>query len=160
MWYPTTANQCQSSTFADLFILYMHVAMGKGKTTPLGPNFDHLIRLSSFLSIVANFRQIYFYHNLILIFVHYFMCLYCVRAGEDNSHWVNLEHHKNLLLHWSFAVRFRKNTLSSDFIQIFFLDFIHVYIPRAEADNPWRQNFYSNKNTIIALIIFYEVSLW
>ena len=40
--YPATANQYQSSIFADLFVLHMYVAMGQGEITPLGQNFDNL----------------------------------------------------------------------------------------------------------------------
>ena len=33
--------------------------------------------------------------------------------------------------------KFQKLSLKSDFIHFFFHDFIHVYSPKAGADNPW-----------------------
>ena len=54
----------------------------------------------------------------------------------------------NLLSLWPFASSFKKISLKSDFIHLFIHNFIHVYSPRAGADNPLGTKFDVNRNIL------------
>ena len=59
----------------------------------------------------------------------------------------NFDVNRNIFSLWSFVASF-KNTLKSDFIHFFFHDFIHVFSPRAGADNPKVTKFDVNRNVL------------
>ena len=50
---------------------------------------------------------------------------------------------------------FKKVSLKSDFIY-FFLDFIHVYSPGAEADSPQGTQCLSQQKPLVTLVICYK----
>ena len=54
---------------------------------------------------------------------------------------------RNLLSLWSFDISFKKISLKSDFIQLFY-DFIHVYSPGQGLTTLWGQNFDVNRNIL------------
>ena len=56
--------------------------------------------------------------------------------GQTTSWGQNIDVNRNILSLWSFVTSLKIISLKSDFIHIFFNDFIHVHSPRAEADNP------------------------
>ena len=58
------------------------------------------------------------------------------RQGLTTPWRLNFDVSRNILSLWSFVACFKKISLKSDFISFFFHDFIHVYSPWAEANNP------------------------
>ena len=72
-----------------------------------------------------------------------------IATGADNARRQNFEVNRNLL---SFATSYKKISLKSDFIQ-FFHDFIHVYNPGAEADNPLGMKFWCQQYHLVTSVI-------
>ena len=88
--------------------------------------------------------------------------MYSHRSGADNPRGQNFDVNRNLLSLRSFAtsLKKKKNTLY-DFIQ-FFHDFIHVYSPRAVADNPLGTKFLCEQEHPVTSVIcckFQKISL-
>ena len=52
-----------------------------------------------------------------------------------------------------FVASFKKISLKSDFMYIIFHVFIHVYIPRARADNPLGSEFLYKHKPFVTLVI-------
>ena len=53
----------------------------------------------------------------------------------------NFDVNRNLLPLWSFVTSLKTISLKSDFMQFFFMIFIHVYSPVPGADNPLGTKF-------------------
>ena len=58
---------------------------------------------------------------------------------------------------FSHLLQVSKISLKSDFIQFFFHDFIHVYSPKAGADNPLGTNFLCQQEHLVTLVICCKV---
>ena len=58
----------------------------------------------------------------------------------------NFDVNRNVLSLHSFAASFKTISVKSDFIQIFH-DFIHVYSPKARADNPFGDEIFMSTGT-------------
>ena len=117
-------------------ILYMYIAPGQGLTTPWGRKFDVNRNILSLRSFVASFKKFSLKSDFIQFFV---MILYMYIApgqGQTTPWEQNFDVNRNILSLRSFVASFKNISLKSDFIQFFFHDFIHVYSPRAGADNP------------------------
>ena len=92
--------------------------------------------------------------------------LFNLWSGADNPRGQNFDVNRNLLSLQSFATTFKK-PLCSLILYNLFHDFIHVYSPRAGADNPlgtkghlclWREDSLKEKyNTKYFKIIFYLI---
>ena len=65
----------------------------------------------------------------------------------------NFDVNRNVLSLRSFVASFKKISVKSDFIQFFFHDFIHVYSPKAEADNPLGMKFLCQQEHLVTLVI-------
>ena len=65
------------------------------------------------------------------------------------------------LVAWVMCYKFQKISLKSDFIQ-YFHDFIHVYSPKAGADNPVGMKFLCQQEHLVTLVICckFKKSLW
>ena len=61
-------------------------------------------------------------------------------AGQTAPRGQNFDVNRNALSLYPFVASLKDISLKSDF-KHFFLDFIHVFSPEAEADNPWGQKF-------------------
>ena len=72
------------------------------------------------------------------------------RSGADNTRGQNFDVNRNLLSLQSFATSFKKISLKSDFIQIFFM-ILYMYIhvaPGQGLTTPRGRNFYVNRNIL------------
>ena len=67
--------------------------------------------------------------------------------GETAPRGQNFDVNRNVLSLHSFVASFKNISVKPDFIH-FFHDFIHVYSPKAGADNPLEQNFYVKRNSL------------
>ena len=79
-----------------------------------------------------------------------------VGQGQTTHRGQNFDVKRNLLSNRSFATSFKKISLKSDFIHVFFHDFIHVYSPRAEAYNPLRTKFLCQQEHLVTSVICYK----
>ena len=122
------------STFF-LMILYMYIALGQGLTTPWGRNFDVNRNILSLHSFVASLKKISLNSDFIHFF-HDFIHVYSPGARTDSPRGQSFDVNKNVLSSSLICCKFKKiMSLKSDFIH-FFHHLIHVYSPRAGADNP------------------------
>ena len=78
----------------------------------------------------------------------------CIAPGQGlTTPWGQIFYaNTNLLSLWSFVASLKKISLKSDFIH-FFHDFIHVYSPRAGADNPLGTKFLCQHEPLVTLVI-------
>ena len=94
---------------------------------------------------------------------HDFINVYSCRSGADNPRGQNVDVNKNLLSFRSFATSFKESLLSLILHSFFLHDFILVYSPKAEADNPLGTNFLCKQEHLVTLVIcckFKKYSLW
>ena len=84
-------------------------------------------------------------------------------SGADDPRGQNFDVNRNLLSLRSFAIILKKNLFEVWFYAIFFMilyiffhDFIHVYSPRAGADNPLGMKFWCQQEDLVTFIICYK----
>ena len=87
---------------------------------------------------------------------HDLINVYSRKSGADNPRGQNFDVSRNLLSLQSFATSLKKISLKSEFIDFihFFHDFIHLYSPRAGADNPLGTKFLYQQDHLVTLVIF------
>ena len=81
---------------------------------------------------------------------HDLINVYSRRSGADNPRGQNFDVNRNLLSLKSFATSFKKISLKSNFIHLFFMIlymFIHV-APGQRLTTPRGRNFYVNRNIL------------
>ena len=76
--------------------------------------------------------------------------------GQTTPWGWNFDVNRNILSLPSFATSFKKISLKFDFLQFFFHDFIHVYSPRAGADNPLGMKFWCQQEHLVPSDICYK----
>ena len=128
------------TSFHDLINVY---SRRSGADNPRGQNFDVNRNLLSFQSFATSFKKI----SLKSDFIHFFfMILYMyihVAPGQGlttprgQNFYVQQEHLVTLVI----CCKFKKKSLWSLILCIFFHDFIHVYSPGAGADSPQGTKF-------------------
>ena len=94
-------------------------------------HFGHLLQVSNKslqpLTLYTSF------HDLINVY----KCIY-PQLRADNPRGQKFDDKHKPLVTSVICYRFQKISLKSDFIHIFFYDFIHAYSPGTEADNPFK----------------------
>ena len=76
-----------------------------------------------------------------------------IAAGQGReSQWTKSGCQQKLLVTSVICYKFQKNLFEVLILYNFFLDSIHVYSPRAGADNPWWRNF--DDNLVTSVICF------
>ena len=121
------------TSFHDLINVYSRML---GADNPRGQNFDVNRNLVSLWSFAAIFQNKCLKSDFIQCF---FTILYMYIApgqGPTTPCGQNIDVNKNILSLRTFVASFKKSPLKSDFIQFFFMIFIHVYSPGAGADSP------------------------
>ena len=121
---------------------FIHVySPGAVADKPLGRNLNVNRNILSIQSFVGSFKKkslwsLTLYH--FFFFFPYFIHVYSCRSGADN-HRGHFDVYRNRLSLCSFATSF--NLFWSLILYNFFHDFIHVYSPGAEPDNPLGTKF-------------------
>ena len=77
------------------------------------------------------------------------------RSGADNPRGQSFDVNRNLLSIRPFAASLKQFSLKSDFIH-FFHDFIRIYSPKAEADNPLGTKFLCQQEHLVTLVIYWK----
>ena len=133
----------------------MYIAGGQGQTTPgdkilmsteTSCHFRHLLQVSK-----KSLWSLNLYN-----FLHDFIHVYSPRAGADNpvgtKFWWQQEH----LVTSVICCKFQKNLFEVWFYTIFFLEFIHVYSPRAWADSIKGTKFWCQQKCLVTSFICYK----
>ena len=133
-------------------ILYMHIALGQGLTTPWGRNFDINRNVLSLRSFVAKFKK-----NLFEVWFYtiFFMILYRYKTpglGQTAPRGQSFDFNRNVLPLHSFVASFKKMSLKSAFMQ-FVHNLIHVYSPGAGVYGPQGTKFWCQQKGLITLPI-------
>ena len=99
----------------------------------------NLLSLRSFASsLKKNLFEIWFYTFFFHDFIHVYSPEQVLTTPWGRNFYIN----RNILSLWSYVASSKKISLKSDFIQLFFHDFIHVYSPVVRADNPQGTKFW------------------
>ena len=127
---------------------------GAGADNALGSKFwsqeKDFITLTICCKLKKNLFQLWFY-TYFWIILHMYIAL---GQGQTNIWGQNFYVNRKALSFWLFVASFKKITLKSDFIHIFFFHFfIHVYSPRQGADNPLVTKFWRQHKAQITLTI-------
>ena len=125
----------------------MCIAPGQGQTTPWGHNFDVNRNSLSLCPFVASLKKISLKSDFLPFCMCFFSHVYSPRQGQT-IYWGQQKAFSLCPYIASFKMIFSK----SDFIHIF-NDFIHVYSPRARAENPLGTNFWCQQKALITLTI-------
>ena len=134
-------------------ILYLYIAPGQGLTTPLGQNFDVNKNLLSLQSYVASFKK-----------SPWRLILYnkCSLAGADSPQGTKFWCQQICLVTSFICCKFKKKSLWSLILYIFFFhDLIHV-VPAQEQRGPRGLNFGANRKALSLfpfVASFKEISL-
>ena len=134
-------------------ILYLYIAPGQGLTTPLGQNFDVNKNLLSLQSYVASFKK-----------SPWRLILYnkCSLAGADSPQGTKFWCQQICLVTSFICCKFKKKSLWSLMLYIFFFhDLIHV-VPAQEQRGPRGLNFGANRKALSLfpfVASFKEISL-
>ena len=126
----------------------MYIAPGQGQTTPWGQNLD--VNRNSLLlcPFVASLKKI----SLKSDFLLFFPPVYSPRQGRT-THWgQKFYDNRNAFSLCPYVASFKMISSKSDFIHIF-NDFIHVYNPRARAENLLGTNFWCKQKALITSTI-------
>ena len=108
----------------------------QGLTTPWGRNFYVNRNILSFWSFVASFKRI----SLKSDFIQFFFMILCMHIapgqGQTAPRGQNFHVNRKALSHYLYVASFKEISLKSDFIQFFFHDLLHVYIPGTGVIQP------------------------
>ena len=118
----------------------MYIVPGQGQTTPWGQTFDVNRKPLSLCPLVAGLKKTALKSDFIYIFFH--VSPYAYSPGQGQTiHWgQNFEDNRKAFSLCPYVASFKMVSSKSDFIHIF-NDFIHVYSPRARAENPLGTTF-------------------
>ena len=119
---------------------------------------EHLVTSVICCKFQKNLFEVWFY-------TFFFMILYMYIApgqGQTAPRGQSFDFNRNVLSLHSFVASFKKMSLKSDFIQLFFHDLIHVYSPGAGIDSPQGTKVYVNRKALSLypfVASFKEISL-
>ena len=134
-------------------LLYMYIAPGQGQTTLWGQMlmstespyyFAHLLQV-----LKKNCFEVQFYIH----FFHVSPYIYSPGQGQIIHCRQNFDDNRKAFSICPYVASFEMISSKSEFIHIF-NDFIHVYSPRARAENPLGTNFWCQQKALITLTIY------
>ena len=125
------------SDFIQFFHDFIHVhSLGQGQTAPKETKFWYQQKylFTSFIccKLKKNVFEVWFY----IIFFHDLIHVYSPGAGTDTPQGTKFWGQQKCLVTSFISCKSLKKSLCSLILYNFFHDFIHVYSPKAGADNP------------------------
>ena len=134
--------------------IHVYIAPRQGLTTSWGRHFYVNRNIWSLWSFAASFKKISFE---VWFYTISFMILYMYIApgqvrGRQPPRGKSFDVNINVLSLQSFVASFKKMSLKPDLIH-FFHDFIHVYRPKAGADNPLKMKVLCQQKHPVTLVI-------
>ena len=123
-----------SCTF--FMISYMYIALWQGQTAHYGQTFDVNRKASSFMSFLASFKNIYSASDFIHIFSWFNKRKKPQVRGRQPPGEIILMSTETICP-FGHLLQVSKTSLWSLILYTFFHDFIHVYSPWIDADNPF-----------------------
>ena len=128
-------------------ILYMYIAWGRGRQPP-GDKVLMSTEMSCHFIHCCKFQKNVF---KVWFYTIFFMIKYMYIApgqGQTAPRGQNFDVNRNDLSLHSFVASLKRNLCEVWFYTIFFHDFIHVYSPKAGADNPMGMKFLCQRNIL------------
>ena len=133
-------------------ILYMYKAPGQGQTAPREQSFDVNRNVLSLHSLVASFKKISVKPDFIQFFSWFNICIKPRGRGRQPPG-DKILMSTEMSCHFIHLLQVSKKSLWSLILYNFFHDFIHVYSPKAGADNPLGTKFLCQREHLVTLVI-------